>query len=116
MLKSEQVRQKIAQSKLLRSLEDHAGWQILVEKLRIQEQQDCEALCSLGLDADKTEHLRYRINMCRWMLRSTQLDTPEQIAKWDQDLAFQQRMEKMRVDRGLPANLKDLTHEEEILQ
>jgi len=55
-----------------------------------------------------TEELRYRIKMARWIMASTGLATPEQFAKWEGELAHQRKMEKMRTDVGLPADVKDL--------
>lgn len=108
MLASEIAAEKIRRAKILASLEEHAGWRIIREQLEAQVEKDRNSLCLIGMPPDKTEELRYRIKMAQWVLASTGLDNAEQVAKWEEDLAFQQKMEKMRENVGLPANRKEL--------
>ena len=99
--KSDEIIRKIEQAKLLATLQDNAAWMIIKDKLSLQIANDKAALCTMGLDQTKTEELRYRIRSMEWCLRSTQLDTPEQFARWEQELAFQQKQEKIRDLAGL---------------
>lgn len=101
MAKSDDLIRKMEQAKLLATLQDNAAWLLIKEKLTVQIGNDKASLCQMGLDHLKTEELRYRIRAMEWCLRSTALDTAEQYAKWEQDLAFQQKMEKMHRDIGL---------------
>jgi hypothetical protein len=117
MLKSEVAEEKIRLAKILASLEDHSGWQIIRGKLETQIDNDRKALCSLGMPHDATEQLRYRVKMAEWLLASTGLDNADQVAKWEEDLAFQKKQEKMREARGLPPDSNEIRklyrHEEE---
>ena len=48
----------------------------------------------------------------QWLLRSVELARPEQFAKWEGELAFHVKQEKMREQAGLPANAQELINEE----
>jgi len=107
-LPSDDIRQKIEQAKLLAQLEEHPAWRIIADKIDALVAARRDALCQIGLDADKTAQYRYELAILSWLRKSTRLTTEAQLAKWDQALAFNERMEKMRRDMGLPDDPKEL--------
>lgn len=52
---SEELKRKIAEAKVLATLEDHPGWKIVVELLETQIANSRDALCQIGMDQEKTE-------------------------------------------------------------
>ena len=108
MLKSDEIRAKIEQAQHLAHMRDTAGWRIIEERLRSQIQSCKDKLCQRGLEHQQSEELRYQIYVMQWLLRSTELTAPEQVAKWEGELAFHVKQEKMRQEAGLSPGLKEL--------
>lgn len=99
---SEELKRKIAQAKVLATLEDHPGWKIIVDNLEAQIANNRDALCQIGMDHEKTEGIRRDIRIMQWCRNSTLLATPEQFELWEAALAKREEKAKMIADRGLP--------------
>lgn len=99
---SEELKRKIAEAKVLATLEDHPGWKIVVELLETQIANSRDALCQIGMDQEKTEGLRREIRIMQWCRDSALLDSPEQFELWEAALAKREEKAKMIADRGLP--------------
>jgi hypothetical protein len=112
MLRSDEIRLKMQQAQQLAELKHSAGWTIIEERIESQVALCREKLCQRGLDHQQTEELRYQIYVMQWLLRSVELARPEQFAKWEGELAFHVKQEKMREQAGLPANAQELINEE----
>lgn len=108
MTTSQELEDKIRKARLLADLQHHAGWKIIAEKLDLEIRNQITLLQEIGLPADRTEGARFRIQAMRWLLDATNLNNADQVDKWERQLAFQQKQEKMRTERGLPADLKEL--------
>lgn len=108
MLPSEELEEKIRKARIIAQLKQSEGWKIIADKL-VAEIENQRNLCTqMGVDQARTEAARYRIHAMRWMLDAVNLDSPEQVAKWEKGLAFQRQQEKMRVEQGLSPDPKDL--------
>jgi hypothetical protein len=112
MLKSEEARRKIEQASHLAEMKHTAGWRIIEAKLRAQIDACQRKLCQRGLDHQSTEELRYQMYVMQWLLRSVDLVSPEQVAKWEGEVAFHVKQEKMREHAGLSPGLQELKYDE----
>jgi len=112
VLRSDEIRLKMEQARQLAELQGSAGWSIIEQRVSAQIDSCREKLCQRGLDHQQTEELRYQIYVMQWLLRSVKLTRPEQFAKWEGELAFHVKQEKMREQAGLPANAQELINEE----
>jgi len=95
-----EIEERIRRSKMLATLEDHPGWQLIVTLLDAQIANNREALCQIGVNQTATEALRNDIRVMRWCRAGSLQATPELYAQWAKDLAFQRKKEKMREDLG----------------
>tara|TARA_R100001510_G_scaffold48664_1_gene46559 strand:- start:892 stop:1236 length:345 start_codon:yes stop_codon:yes gene_type:complete len=112
VLKSEETRLKIQQAGQLAAMQQTAGWKIIEERLRAQVQSCKDRLCQRGLEHQQSEELRYQIYVMQWLLRSVRLTEPEQLAKWEGELAFHAKQEKMREQAGLSPDLRELKNDQ----
>ena len=112
MLKSDETRLKIEQAGQLSAMKETAGWRIIEERLRAQVQSCKDRLCQRGLEHTQSEELRYQIYVMQWLLRSVQLTAPDQVSKWEGELAFHVKQEKMRQQAGLSPDLQELRNDQ----
>ena len=108
MLKSEEARLKIEKARQLAQMRQTAGWTIIEEHLDAQIDMCRDKLCQRGLEHQQSEELRYQIYVMQWLLRSVHLTSPDQVAKWEGEVAFHVKQEKMREQAGLSPDLQEL--------
>jgi hypothetical protein len=111
VLKSEETRLKIEQAGQLAAMKETAGWRIIGERLSSQIQSCKDKLCQRGLEHQQSEELRYQIYVMQWLLRSVDLGGAEQVSKWEGELAFQVKQERMRQQAGLSPGLQELRND-----
>lgn len=98
----EQLDQKIADAKTLSELAIHPGWQVICRHVEARMAWISQAILSTELEHEKTQQLRFQHDILRWLLAATTQNSPEQVAKWEEQLAFQEKRDSMREQRGLP--------------
>ena len=101
-LTREQLDQRIEDSRILSELAVHPGWQIICRHVQARLDHITRAIMSPELDHERTQQLRFQFDVLRWVLNATHLSSPEQIAKWEEELAFQEKRDSMREQLGLP--------------
>jgi len=108
MLKSESCALKIQQAKLLQSLDQHEGWRIIADKIQLMVDGEKSAILDQSLDHEATQRKRCRIEILQWVLDAPGLNNEKQIRKWEADMTFHRKNEKMRDDAGLPKSRQEM--------
>lgn len=104
---SERWRDKIQGYELLRTLRDHAGWQLLKRDMEAKMASIRSQLCDLTCSPERTQHLRIELQYLSTLAKSADI-TDEQLANARERLAFCQQQEKMRAQYGdVPAETQE---------
>lgn len=103
---ADDMRERARKARLLRSLSENPGWQVLAEIMQVGVAKRRDRLCEIDCGADETVRLRLEIDCIRTLLKGAEI-SDEKIQDYEERVAFLEKQEKIREGLGMNVKLQE---------